>query len=171
MVQEGIIRFDDEGHLWRVSELYNGPGAKGGVLMRRACEPRLAEKKVRGDYVVFCFGTHKKTYQAMINRLSYIVAHNGEINDALPVDHIDFDRRNNRPSNLQQVTVMENNHRSIAAGRWSPRSRHLLLTDDQVRDIRRRSSEPDARLAKEYGCSRPLVNHIQHYRAYAWVKE
>lgn len=55
------------------------------------------------------------------------------------VNHKDGDKENNRASNLEWVTIQENNHHAVnvLGVRRGEKNYHAKLTDDQVRAIRK----------------------------------
>ena len=60
-------------------------------------------------------GSRKKHY---VHRLVYMAFHGmSELPIGYEIDHIDFNRANNRPENLRLVTHAENVAHSVAAGR------------------------------------------------------
>lgn len=89
------------------------------------------------------------------------------------VDHDDFDRQNNRLSNLNPLMGDENWRRSYDAGHYAsgPRgpqknrrglSRTKKLTDEEARSIfdRATAGEPQRALAAEFGITQPAVSAI-----------
>lgn len=83
-------------------------------------------------------------------------AFKGEIPKGAHVDHIDFDRKNNRPENLQVLTPRENIKRSYLAGRFK-----CKLNSIEVLAIKR-SDLSNARLARTFGVSREAIRQIKN---------
>jgi len=90
------------------------------------------------------------------------------------------------PGHLFLGTYADNNRDASAKGRtphgighWSHRRPELVrrgaahhyakLSDDQVREIRRRRGEPQAALALEFGVSQTTVSTVQSRRLYSHV--
>ena len=67
----------------------------------------IRARLINDDGIIVEMTTHRIIATAFI----------GDIGDGMVVDHIDFDRQNNAPDNLQIITQRENVHRSIDAGR------------------------------------------------------
>lgn len=103
-------------------------------------------------------------------------AFNGEPLKGQQVDHVNGNKRDNRPQNLEWVTSGENNRRAIRAGlaRTCSGSGHAnaKLTDQQVAAIR---GEPEkrgvkARLARKYNVSEGTIRSIRANRTYRNVR-
>lgn len=90
------------------------------------------------------------------------------------VNHLDGDKHNNVPKNLEYTTYTGNMLHSLsrrcAKGPLSPRAR---LTNEQAEEIRQRSwrGEECRHLASEYGVSKTTISQIKHgniYRTPEW---
>lgn len=89
----------------------------------------------------------------------------GPCPEGLEVNHIDGNRGNNAPWNLEYVTHDENIKHAARAGNMrndgelNPRAK---LTEDDVRQIRRRAAEgvSQYKLAKEYGLNQSTVSSV-----------
>lgn len=98
------------------------------------------------------------------HRLIWVSVH-GDIPDGYDVDHINGVKSDNRIANLEAVTHRENIKRAYRTGlKSNAGEKHPshTLTDEQVREIRRRyvrySRHANARvLAEELGVGRPAV--------------
>ena len=85
--------------------------------------------------------------------------------------HLDENSRNNRPENLSWGTQKENLNapgfvehcRTSRLRAWNGN----VLADESIREIRRRSSEPRAALAREFGVSPSHVSNVIAGRARA----
>jgi hypothetical protein len=104
------------------------------------------------------------------------LAFNGPRPDGMHVDHIDGNKANNRPENLQWVSPAENNRRARALGLNKSRPAVLrgeakpncLISDHLLREARARraAGETLRSLAAEYGLKKPtLCKAIKHGRA------
>lgn len=85
------------------------------------------------------------------------------------VAHLDGNPANNRADNLAWVTPKENaKHRRLhKTQQCGERVKSAKLTEEQVHDIRRRSSEPNGDLAVEFGVDRSSICRILNYKAWA----
>lgn len=83
----------------------------------------------------------------------------------------DGDKMNPALSNLRYATRAENEADKIAHGTRTIGSRSSLakLTEDQVREIRRRASEPREEIAREFGCSKSNIGDIIRRRSWAHI--
>lgn len=80
------------------------------------------------------------------------------------VNHKDLNKSNNVPENLEWVTQTQNNrHAAPLIPRLRGEANHSKLTEDQVREIRRRYAAggvTQQALADEFGVSNPTCNLI-----------
>lgn len=93
------------------------------------------------------------------------------------VNHINGIKTDNRATNLEYMTLGDNNRHAIAAGLVDTEKRREIarrmkrptkLSEEQVREIRRRraAGEPRLRIAEEYGVDRGTVSNITLGRAW-----
>jgi hypothetical protein len=89
----------------------------------------------------------------------------GELNPFLTIDHMDGNSQNNKPSNLQLISLSENHalnsERGILKGSKNPNSK---LTDDNVINIKMRLSNGDTlqSIANDYNISITMVTLIKN---------
>lgn len=89
----------------------------------------------------------------------------------LTVNHIDGDKTNNLPSNLEYITKSENSKHSARLG-LNPRGERngsAKLSADQVREIRRRAEagERGVDLSAEFGVGQVAISQIRHRQRWA----
>lgn len=77
--------------------------------------------------------------------------------------HGDGNRQNNIVSNLRWATPRENADDCVRHGNslFGERNTKAKLTEEMVREIRRRPKERRATLAQTYGVSLPTIDHIR----------
>lgn len=87
------------------------------------------------------------------------------------VAHGDGDKKNPALSNLRYATRSENEADKIAHGTQASGSKSPLarLDENQVREIRRRSSESHDNLAREFGCSTFNIRDIVNRRSWRHI--
>jgi hypothetical protein len=75
------------------------------------------------------------------------------------------------PQHLRVDTTAANMRDKIADGTSTRGTKHYKnkLTEEQVREIRRRSDENQKRLAEEFGVSYVTINNIIHRTRWAWL--
>lgn len=91
------------------------------------------------------------------------------------VDHINYNRIDNRPCNLEYVTAQENMRRAsvhrVAMGIHG-KSQNARLTEQQVASIRERYKKiPTRQLASEFGISARHVRSVASGHCYKYIKE
>jgi hypothetical protein len=147
---------------------------------------------ITGGYVAVRMSRDEKSIQKLIHRL-VAEAFIENTDDKPEVNHIDGDKNNNCSENLEWVTPSENMRHAYDSGlkpttekqreSWrkinankTPEQRRRLnmrkLTNDQVREIRRRYFEGDCTtrsLAKEYGIGCGAISLIINHKLYAEV--
>jgi hypothetical protein len=138
---EGRIRHIKKSGRARI--LVSSPGAYGYVYV----QPFRDEKRLRR-------GVHQLVAAAFI----------GPCPEGMEVNHIDLDKSNNRPSNLEYLTHLDNIRHARATRIWNTpygeASPNAKLTEQQVAEIRA-SGLSQRNLATMYGVSQPLICYIK----------
>lgn len=90
----------------------------------------------------------------------------GERPKGWSVNHIDGDKMNNLPENLEYLTLADNSRHQAATGlgQRGEGNGRAKLTEDQVRTIKSRAGagERTVHLAKEFGVGCPIISQIKH---------
>lgn len=89
----------------------------------------------------------------------------GERPDGWSVNHIDGNKLNNLPGNLEYLTLADNSKHQCATGLGAKGERcgNAKLTEKQARDIRdrARAGEKTSSLAHEFGVGMPIISQIK----------
>ena len=151
---EGEYMVSDCGELYSVK---NG----SPVLLKGGSNGKYRSFSLRKDGVQYQKSLHRLVAEAFIE--------NPE--DKPEVNHIDGNKLNNTPENLEWVSSKDNKRHAILAGKYknlgknSPKgedSKKAKLTENQVKEIRKRvaGGEFKRAIAREYGVSDTLVRFI-----------
>ncbi len=123
-----------------------------------------------GGYLGVNLSANGRKCRGVIHRL-VLAAFVGPIPDGHEVDHWDFDRANNRLSNLRYATSEKNRRRIDDNGRRPKGENHnsSFLTAVQVREIRLRcaNGERQRSVAQSFGISQGHVGLIVSRRRWA----
>ena len=92
-----------------------------------------------------------------------------KFDESLEVNHKDFNKKNNLANNLEMVTKQENKTHKKLANRKSNLKKGHLLTEEQVRDIRKKELTI-TEYAKKYNYNPGSIKQIMCYKIYKWVK-
>jgi hypothetical protein len=112
LVAAGVLSIDDEGRVWRHRIWNHGRWLE--------VTPRRAENIGGKGYLRVSLHVPKLgLVQTMAHRLVY-TCKVGPIHEGLQINHLDLDKQNNRPANLETVTSAENIRHSYSNGRSAP---------------------------------------------------
>jgi hypothetical protein len=89
--------------------------------------------------------------------------------ESLQVNHKDFNPQNNIQTNLEMVTHQENQNHKKLASRKSNLKKGYSLTEEQVRDIRKKELKL-REYADKYNIKLRLAINVAYYQTYKWVK-
>lgn len=137
LIRRGILSIDDEGRVWRLAKITHA-GLKQ-ISARRAESPTR-----KGYLAVVLTDTARpgKTAKVFAHILVWTYLH-GPVPSGMQVNHIDLNKSNNRPENLELLTGAGNIQHSYANGRprpwhkattWQSKPR---ITEEQKQEIRR----------------------------------
>ena len=121
----------------------------------------LKPRRRSGGYLAVSLHEGGRVENVYVHR-GVVAAFDGPIPKGLVVDHIDGNRRNNRKSNLECVTQVENVRRSFRAGK-SGASR---LSPTDVLAIYSDAHRTHDEIAEEFDVSSVTVSRIRSGRAY-----
>ena len=169
LVKAGVLRVEADGTVWRVGII-----SRGFVLR---ITPRRAERTGHKGYLRIVLGVpgERRTFSVGAHRLVY-AALRGCVPDDLQINHIDLNKTNNHPDNLELVTAAQNIAHSYANGRTTPwsavRARRgswrgkPLVSSEQAAAMRemRANGATLAAVAREFGIS---ITHTQRLTARA----
>lgn len=130
---------------------------KGGFLKKTG---KKAGKACRNGYRTISLQKGKRQYTFCEHRCVY-VWHNGEIPDGLVINHIDFDRSNNKIENLEAITQKENIAHAVEAGRMkgkcgeeSPKTQYTNIDAQAMRYLHKNGWQVK-QIAKLFGANNP----------------
>lgn len=157
---------------------------ENGVFLQDFFAKGLIEIREDGSIWSKVTNAHKATYKdrrdgypCIIMRGKEFKVHqavwvwfNGIVPDGFEIDHIDNNKLNNRIDNLQLLTPQQNYMKQAALIRGA-NNFSCKITEDQVREIRKRSAagETIRAIAKDYPVSRTQINRIIKRKKWAWL--
>lgn len=112
--------------------------------------------------------------QTTVHRLVAIAFVSGNFQGA-QVNHIDGDKTNNSPSNLEFCTVAQNNRHAfimgLKVGRKGVQHHSAILTDEDVREIRLllNSGVKQSEIASRFGVVHQAVSNIKRGKSWTHI--
>ena len=174
-VAMGLFSVDSDGRIWKRFRQSNGSALQSKPLIPISPIVR-AEVKVTSGYLRVQFTHGEDRHQVYAHRIVWMVHNHQPIPPLIEVNHIDGDKKNNAPSNLEIVTKRDNAlHALHQLGRLA--ARHYpgaKLTIVQVHEIRRlydAKAMAHVEIAKMYGVSAKTVSKIGLRKSYPLVQE
>ena len=148
---EGVYQISSAGEVRRIKK------CKGAII---GCKkPTVCPST---GYLKVALWEHNKGVTHYIHRLVAIAFVEGD--HTLTVNHIDGNKLNNTPSNLEWITKAENTIHQHETGLMNPVAQFKpskVPLEDYERIIERYDEgEPCDFIASDYGCSQPLISWI-----------
>lgn len=144
---------------WQIN-LENGTvvGRKGGV-------PHLANK----GYLAYDVRINHKLYRFNVHEIIAIAM--GLYPVDITIDHIDGNKLNNKPSNLQLLTHEENARKGNIGLRCGEQNPSSKLTDDSIRGIRKllQDGYTQKQIASIYNVDQSLISLIKNNKIWSEV--
>ena len=120
----------------------------------------------KGGYEVVSLWRNNKGKVHYVHRLVAMAFVHGD--HRLSVNHIDGDKRNNTPENLEWVTLAENTRHQIKTGLSNPSAQYkpskVSIEEREVIRLRVANGERQKDVAADYGCTQPLISWICRQR-------
>jgi len=157
----GVFEIDRRGRVWRPARLKTDCGR--GTCRLVACDREPADVKLGPfGYRMTTFWWRGINAKCFTHRLVFR-ALKGMVPPGHRIHHVDDDRLNNSPGNLQVMSNAE--HTRMHMNRTLPLA---ILTRDQVREIKRMLADGKRtdELAKRFGVSRGTIEGIKYGRAW-----
>lgn len=165
---EGIYDVSRDGRVRSRARLVRG--SRGGL---RPIPARILRPRIIRGYCYVSLQAAGTVAQVSIHRL-VAAAYLPETGGRRFVNHKDGDKKNNNVENLEWVTTSENNKHAFNAGLRSnagEANSNSVLTDDQVRDIRRRldQGETCASIARNYSVTDRAISRIKRRKCWRHI--
>ena len=161
---EGKYQVSNYGRVKSLERWVDNGSEKGYVIPERMKVPTL---NTNGYLMVSLYKDNKEKHFT-IHRLVAKTFHAVEFGNV--VNHIDGNKFNNRPENLEIVTSTENNRHAFATGLNSGKNEthyRTNLTNEQVREMKRLGKYGTYKqIAKDFNTTESIVNHI--FRGDSW---
>lgn len=152
-----VLNYEEEyevSNKGRVRRIGNRKGAKVGRILAKAYNSR--------GYLMTTLWKNNVSRSYTIHRLVAIAFVEGD--HTLTVNHIDGNKLNNSPDNLEWITKAENTRHQHETGLASDAAQYKCTKvppEDYERIVERYDEgEPCDFIASDYGCSQPLISWI-----------
>lgn len=161
----GLFKIDDSGQVWRLGRLQDRRNANGfarlvSVSLRSAehmPDRRYSSVSVVCRHMFLQLGTHRLVHRAFV----------GKVPDRYLIHHMDENKQNNLPSNLESMTAAQHHHQHPTRLR-----RITVLSPDDVRMIKKLLGlgVGCGPIARYYGVCERTVYDIRRGKAWGDVK-
>ena len=164
LVYEREIAIDELGRIWRIGVRY---GSDGTVY---AVKPRRAEHRTRDGYLEFRSMRDGERRYVQAHRLVYQYFY-GDIPNGMTINHINGKVDDNRPTNLELMTMGEQNSHAVKIGHRSMSgedNNNSILSESDVASIRvlAGGGMMQKDIARQFGVSRSQVSRIVNGKAW-----
>ena len=160
-VRAGYFVINASGEVWRVAEMNSN-------REWRQCRPRRAEKSAVGAerYFQIRFRIGGRKQKAISAHRVVWRSFNGAIPEGIEVNHLNGNKHDNRPGNLELVTPNDNKQHAYRTGlRICAAAKIDLATAGDIRS-RRAAGASLSDLADRYGVSTGTVRDIVNWRTW-----
>jgi len=184
---EELIEKLEKSEEWRSVPGWGYEASDAGRLRNGTTRRLLLPSVTDRGYEKVTFQENYRRKTVRVHRAIY-EAWFGPVPVGLQINHLDGNKRNNAPGNLEAVTNKQNILHAIASGLWACGSKNgsktkphrvargeraslAKLTTPQVLDIRRRRSNGErlAPLANEFGVDQSLISLICRRRIWTHI--
>jgi len=161
LINQGVFEIDSQGCIWRLMVRGSRHTDYRPLSKRRRAESR------NGAYFEIHVSHQGKKYRAKAHRLVWIHLH-GDIDSDLTINHLNGDKIDNRPDNLELVSLKDNllhaHEHGLISGA-SPGENHPLsiLTEKDVLEILKlyqTGKFSQLKLGKRFGVSQSQIGRI-----------
>lgn len=108
MMDKGILKINSKGEIWRLAVLTRA-GDKKPIT------PKRAECRMKNGYLGVKVCLQNKQFLALAHRVVWTILR-GQIPPLMDINHIDGNKQNNDPSNLEIVTRSQNLKHAVNTG-------------------------------------------------------
>jgi hypothetical protein len=164
---ESFYEVSDHGRVRTVPRWVRAGGGQRRIperILRPSCPAHGYQQ------VIFTRSVPANERRTFLVHLLVVRTFRGERPEGYECDHVDGNRCNNHLSNLQWVTVQENNDRknaSLQGNTKGEQNPHARLTAEAVLDIRQRRGEPRSAVAADHDIRPGTVTDIWKRRSWA----
>lgn len=162
------------GRVRRSEMTYTRTTSRGTIVASTKPATIMQGEKLNNGYYSVNFYINKKRKRHLVHRLVGMAFVTG-YEPQLTINHINGDKLDNRPKNLEWVTLADNTSKQWQTGLVDLRgdanpSKKISAAD--VLTIRARTADGSrchAELARQYGVSDSLIGHIHHRRRWKHI--